>query len=95
MFERLDAAPSLSDRVAQALMDKIDSGELRRSERMPSETVLGQEFGVPLDLAGHTLQTFIRARECYGGEAWSSQVVKLLEDALKTDLRAPGFPAEL
>jgi 3-hydroxyisobutyrate dehydrogenase len=55
----------------------------------------GQEFGVPLDLAGHALQTFIRARECYGGDAWSSQVVKLLEDALKTDLRAPGFPAEL
>jgi 3-hydroxyisobutyrate dehydrogenase len=55
----------------------------------------GQEFGVPLDLAGMTQQTFIRAREAYGGNAWSSQVVKLLEDALKTDLRAPGFPAEL
>ncbi|MFN8829407.1 MAG: NAD(P)-dependent oxidoreductase [Labrys sp. (in: a-proteobacteria)] len=55
----------------------------------------GQEFGVPLDLAGMTYQTFIRAREAFGGDAWSSQVVKLLEDALKTDLRAPGFPAEL
>lgn len=55
----------------------------------------GREFGVPLDLAGQTYQTFIRAREAYGGAAWSSQVVKLLEDALGTDLRAPGFPAEL
>jgi 3-hydroxyisobutyrate dehydrogenase len=55
----------------------------------------GRDFGVPLDLAGHTMQTFIRAREAYGGDAWSSQVVKLLEDALSTDLRAPGFPAEL
>jgi 3-hydroxyisobutyrate dehydrogenase len=55
----------------------------------------GREFGVPLDLAGHTYQTFIRAKEAYGGEAWSSQVVKLLEDATGTDLRAPGFPAEL
>ena len=55
----------------------------------------GRDFGVPLDLAGHTMQTFIRAREAYGGDAWSSQVVKLLEDALGTDLRAPGFPAEL
>jgi 3-hydroxyisobutyrate dehydrogenase len=55
----------------------------------------GKRFGVPLDLAGHTLQTFIRARSQYGGNAWSSQVVKLLEDALGTDLRAPGFPAEL
>lgn len=55
----------------------------------------GKQFGVPLDLASHTLQTFIRARAAYGGNAWSSQVVKLLEDAVGTDLRAPGFPAEL
>ena len=55
----------------------------------------GRDFGVPLDLAALTSQTFIRAKEAYGGGAWSSQVVKLLEDALKTDLRAPGFPAEL
>jgi 3-hydroxyisobutyrate dehydrogenase len=55
----------------------------------------GREFGVPLDLAGMTEQTFIRARAAYGGGAWSSQVVKLLEDAVGTDLRAPGFPAEL
>ena len=56
---------------------------------------LGRELGVPLDLAAITSQTFIRAREAYGGGAWSSQVVRLLEDALHTDLRAPGFPAEL
>jgi 3-hydroxyisobutyrate dehydrogenase len=55
----------------------------------------GRRFGVPLDLAGSTMQTFIRARSQYGGSAWSSQVVKLLEDALDTDLRAPGFPEEL
>jgi 3-hydroxyisobutyrate dehydrogenase len=55
----------------------------------------GREFGVPLDLAGMTAQTFIRARSAYGGQAWSSQVVKLLEDALGTDLRAEGFPDEL
>ncbi len=55
----------------------------------------GKEFGVPLDLASHALQTFIRARTMYGGDAWSSQVVKLLEDSVGTDLRAPGFPAEL
>jgi len=56
---------------------------------------LGRELGVPLDLAAITAQTFIRAREAYGGGAWSTQVVKLLEDALHTDLRAPGFPAAL
>ncbi len=58
-------------------------------------TQFGRELGVPLDLAGLTEQTFIRARSAYGGGAWSSQVVKLLEDALGTDLRAPGFPDEL
>ena len=58
-------------------------------------TQFGKEFGVPLDLAAMTEQTFIRARQQFGGEAWSSQVVKLLEDALGTDLRAPGFPAVL
>jgi len=58
-------------------------------------TQFGREFGVPLDLAGQTEQTFIRARSQYGGGAWSSQVVKLLEDALGTDLRAPGFPEVL
>jgi 3-hydroxyisobutyrate dehydrogenase len=55
----------------------------------------GREFGVPLDLAAQTMQTFVRARSQYGGDAWSSQVVKLLEDALGTDLRAPGFPEVL
>ncbi len=56
---------------------------------------LGRELGVPLDLAAITAQTFIRAREAYGGGAQSTQVVKLIEDALHTDLRAEGFPAEL
>jgi len=56
---------------------------------------LGRELGVPLELAGLTEQTFIRAREQFGGQAWSTMAVKLLEDALKSDLRAPGFPAVL
>ena len=55
----------------------------------------GREFGVPLDLAGLTLETFARARTVYGGGAQSTGVVRLLEDALGTDLRAPGFPARL
>jgi 3-hydroxyisobutyrate dehydrogenase len=56
---------------------------------------LGRDFGVPLELAGLVEQTFVCARERYGGSAWSPMVVKLLEDALGTDLRAPGFPAAL
>jgi 3-hydroxyisobutyrate dehydrogenase len=31
----------------------------------------------------------------YGGDAESPMIVKLLEDACQTDLRAPGFSAHL
>ena len=55
----------------------------------------GQEFGVPLDLAGQVQQTFVKGRAAYGGQAQSTQIVKLLEDVLETDLRADGFPARL
>jgi 3-hydroxyisobutyrate dehydrogenase len=55
----------------------------------------GQEFGVPLDLASMTQQTFLKGRAAYGGSAQSTQIVKLLEDLLGTDLRAEGFPARL
>ena len=55
----------------------------------------GKEFGVPLDLASMTSQTFMRGKAVYGGQAQSTQIAKLLEDALGTDLRAPGFPARL
>lgn len=55
----------------------------------------GQEFGVPLDLAGQVQQTFVKGRAAYGGQAQSTQIVKLLEDVLGTDLRADGFPARL
>jgi 3-hydroxyisobutyrate dehydrogenase len=56
---------------------------------------LGDEFGVQLELASLVEQTFIRAREEYGGSAWSPMVVKLLEDQVGTELRAPGFPAQI
>lgn len=55
----------------------------------------GQEFGVPLDLAGATQQTYVAAKAAYGGEAQSPMIAKLLEDLLNTDLRAEGFPVRL
>ena len=58
-------------------------------------TEIGRRLGVPLKLAALTEQTFIEARARYGGAAWSSMVVKLLEDATGEALRAPGFPASL
>ncbi len=55
----------------------------------------GKEFGVPLELASMTNQTYIAAKAAYGGEAKSPMIAKLLEDMLGTDLRADGFPARL
>jgi 3-hydroxyisobutyrate dehydrogenase len=55
----------------------------------------GKEFGVPLDLASMTNQTYIAAKAAFGGEAQSPMIAKLLEDLLGTDLRADGFPARL
>lgn len=56
---------------------------------------LGRELGVPLELAGMTEQIFRRGQSQYGGDAWSTRIVQLLEDAVGTDLRAPGFPPAL
>jgi 3-hydroxyisobutyrate dehydrogenase len=56
---------------------------------------LGRETEVPLELVSLTASPFSAARERYGGSAWSPMVVRLLEDEVGTDLRAPGFPATL
>jgi 3-hydroxyisobutyrate dehydrogenase-like beta-hydroxyacid dehydrogenase len=56
---------------------------------------MGREFGAPLDLAARVNAIFEEGKAAYGGGAWSTQIVKLLEDATGTDLRAPGFPAKL
>jgi 3-hydroxyisobutyrate dehydrogenase len=56
---------------------------------------LGRALGVPLEVAGLVERIFRRARAQYGGDASSPMVVRLLEDALHTELRAPGFPKSL
>jgi 3-hydroxyisobutyrate dehydrogenase len=56
---------------------------------------LGAERRVPLALARQVREAFDEARARYGGDAWSPMVVRLLEDAVGEDLRAPGFPATL
>jgi 3-hydroxyisobutyrate dehydrogenase-like beta-hydroxyacid dehydrogenase len=58
-------------------------------------TTLGERTGVPLELAETVTRRFVEARERYGGTAWSPMVVKLLEDEVGVELRAPGFPASL
>ncbi len=56
---------------------------------------MGKEFGAPLDLATRVRAIFEEGKAAYGGDAWSTMIVRLLEDATGTDLRAPGFPARL
>jgi GntR family transcriptional regulator, transcriptional repressor for pyruvate dehydrogenase complex len=46
IFEKLPFAPTLSDQVAQALFARIESGQLKPGEKLPSEVVLAAEFGV-------------------------------------------------
>lgn len=56
---------------------------------------LARESETPLPLAELTSQFFVKAKETYGDQAWSTMAVKLLEDQLSEPLRAPGFPAVL
>ncbi|QDZ02004.1 NAD(P)-dependent oxidoreductase [Nitratireductor mangrovi] len=56
---------------------------------------MAEEFGAPLDLANRVAAIFEKGKAAYGGDAWSTMIVKLLEDETGTDLRAPGFPARL
>jgi 3-hydroxyisobutyrate dehydrogenase len=55
----------------------------------------GRRYGVPLRLAAEMEQIFLEGRARFGGQAWSSMIVKLLEDTVGRTLRAPGFPAKL
>ena len=56
---------------------------------------LSKKGNVPLEISPIVLNIFKEGQKKYGSRAWSSMVVKRLEDACNTNLRAPGFPAEL
>ena len=58
-------------------------------------SAVAERNGVPLEIAPKVLDIFHDGQEKYGPRAWSSMIVKRLEDACGTDLRAPGFPAEM
>ena len=55
---------------------------------------MGEQFGAPLEVASHVQEIFERGKAAYGGDAWSTQIVKLLEDSTGTDLRAPRIPGQ-
>lgn len=56
---------------------------------------LASRLGVPLELSPLVLGIFEDGQARYGERAWSSMIVKRLEEACGTDLRAPGFPEEI
>ena len=50
---------------------------------------------IPLELSPLVLEIFKDGQKKYGPKAWSSMIVKRLEDACNINLRAEGFPSEL
>ena len=50
---------------------------------------------IPLEVSPLVLDIFRRGEQLYGSRAWSSGIVRILEDACGAELRAPGFPSEL
>ncbi len=56
---------------------------------------LGEKYGIPLELSPLAVEIMRDGLARYGPRAWSSMVVKRLEDACGEDLRAPGFPEVL
>jgi len=56
---------------------------------------LSKKLKTPLEISPFVLNIFNKAQKQYGSRAWSSMVVKRLEDKYKLKFRAPGFPKEL
>lgn len=56
---------------------------------------LAGRLQVPLELSPMVLDIFRDGQARYGERAWSSMIVKRLEDACGTELRASGFPEEI
>ncbi len=56
---------------------------------------LSKKLNTPLEISPFVLDIFKDAQKKYGSRAWSSMVVKRLEDKFNTNFRAPGFPEEL
>ncbi len=52
-------------------------------------------YGLKTDLSEKIVQIFEKGKTTYGPRAWSTQIVKLLEDQNCEILRSDGFPKEL
>ena len=56
---------------------------------------LAAKLNAPLEISPLVLDIFKDGRKKYGSRAWSSMIVKRMEDLNKINFRAKGFPAEL
>ena len=56
---------------------------------------LAKKLNAPLEISPKIVEIFRDGQEKYGSRAWSSMIVKRMEDLNKIDFRAEGFPDEL
>jgi len=56
---------------------------------------LAKKLNTPLEVSPLIVKIFKDGQKKYGSRAWSSMIVKRMEDLNKIDFRAKGFPSEL
>ena len=56
---------------------------------------LAKKLGAPLEISPKIVEIFKDGQKKYGSRAWSSMIVKRMEDLNNIDFRASGFPEEL
>ena len=56
---------------------------------------LAKKLNTPLEISPKVVEIFKDGQKKYGSRAWSSMIVKRMEDANNIDFRATGFPSEL
>ena len=56
---------------------------------------LAKKLGAPLEISPKVVELFKDGQKKYGPRAWSSMIVKRMEDSNNINFRAKGFPDEL
>jgi 3-hydroxyisobutyrate dehydrogenase len=56
---------------------------------------LAKKLDAPLEISPQIVKIFKDGQKKYGSRAWSSMIVKRMEDLNNTNFRANGFPSEL
>ena len=56
---------------------------------------LAKKLGAPLEISPKVVEIFKDGQKKYGSRAWSSMIVKRMEDLNNINFRANGFPEEL